>query len=152
MSCIVLYFIRAKGYVCTMKCRFTSLSTPTITDEITANDNANECLQRYRVIQGYKNNPYIRRRSITIILIEVTTSVICQGTVRQETTSEFRYDYLERNRSFIIEMFIYFIGHTYPVNKGIVCLYAASQRGDPFECQLRLIDRPRQGNGNKNCR
>ena len=29
MSCIVLNFIRAKGYVCTMKCRFTSLSTPT---------------------------------------------------------------------------------------------------------------------------
>ena len=30
MSYIVLNFIRAKGYVCTMKCRFTSLSTPTI--------------------------------------------------------------------------------------------------------------------------
>ena len=29
MSCIVLNFIRAKEYVCTMKCRFISLSTPT---------------------------------------------------------------------------------------------------------------------------
>ena len=27
--CVVLNLIRAKGYDCTMKCRFTSLSTPT---------------------------------------------------------------------------------------------------------------------------
>ena len=30
MFCIVLNYIRANGNICTMKCRFTSLSTPTI--------------------------------------------------------------------------------------------------------------------------
>ena len=40
MSCIVLNYIRANGNICTMKCRFTSLSTPTSCSSVLADPNS----------------------------------------------------------------------------------------------------------------